>query len=176
MSGATTSGRRTRKRAAAAFAIALAIGLAVTTGAAPAAAQDEAELSGKIVFLERWPEPQYAPFWEKVVADYLALHPEVEIDHQAIAASLSRLLDEPVSPGDLPFETFRFGPGETSVSFDHDGGSITCEIPGECRRLEPAVVDPTALPSPAAGKCISVGNHAGSPLRSPSRSAPEASQ
>jgi raffinose/stachyose/melibiose transport system substrate-binding protein len=53
--------------------------------AAAASAPAATELSGKIVFLERWPEPQYAPFWTKVVADYLALHPSVQIDHQAIA-------------------------------------------------------------------------------------------
>lgn len=37
-----------------------------------------------ISFLEKWPEPQYAPYFQKVVADYQRLHPNVTINMQAV--------------------------------------------------------------------------------------------
>ncbi len=37
-----------------------------------------------ITFLEKWPEPQYAPYFQKVVANYEQLHPNVHITLQAV--------------------------------------------------------------------------------------------
>src|SRR6266480_2258249 len=37
-----------------------------------------------ITFLEKWPEPQYAPYFQKVVKDYEQLHPNVHITLQAV--------------------------------------------------------------------------------------------
>lgn len=37
-----------------------------------------------ISFLEKWPEPQYAPYFQKVVADYEKSHPNVSINLQAV--------------------------------------------------------------------------------------------
>src|SRR5579884_570113 len=37
-----------------------------------------------ISFLEKWPEPQYAPYFQKVVADYEKQHPNVHINLQAV--------------------------------------------------------------------------------------------
>ncbi len=100
--------------------------------AASVAPSTEAELSGKIVFLERWPEPQYKPFWDKVVADYVALHPDVEIDHQAIA-------DQPykdkirvlTAGGELPDIYFSWA-GDFAKKFVRAGlaADLTSEIEG----------------------------------------------
>jgi raffinose/stachyose/melibiose transport system substrate-binding protein len=40
--------------------------------------------SVNITFLEKWPEPQYAPYFQKVVADYEQLHPNVHITLEAV--------------------------------------------------------------------------------------------
>lgn len=37
-----------------------------------------------ISFLEKWPEPQYAPYFQRVVAAYEAQHPNVKISLQAV--------------------------------------------------------------------------------------------
>ncbi len=37
-----------------------------------------------ITFLEKWPEPQYAPYFQKVVSDYQHAHPNVTINLQAV--------------------------------------------------------------------------------------------
>ncbi len=37
-----------------------------------------------IGFLEKWPEPQYAPYFQKVVADYQRTHPNVTVAMQAV--------------------------------------------------------------------------------------------
>jgi len=53
-------------------------------GTSASTAASAGELKGKISFLEKWPDPKYKVYFDKVVADYIALHPGVEIDHQAI--------------------------------------------------------------------------------------------
>jgi raffinose/stachyose/melibiose transport system substrate-binding protein len=54
-------------------------------GAASAAASAAPNLSGTISFLEKWPEPQYAPYFQTLVKNYEALHPQVHIKLQAVA-------------------------------------------------------------------------------------------
>lgn len=85
MNATTRGDHPTRRRVAVGLAIGLLTGSMLAGSSLSVAAQDDAEVSGSIVFLERWPEPQFAPFWNKVVDDYLAEHPDVEIDHRAIA-------------------------------------------------------------------------------------------
>lgn len=41
------------------------------------------ELEGKITFLHKYSDPRYAPYFDAVVADYLAAHPKVQIEVQA---------------------------------------------------------------------------------------------
>ena len=60
------------------------------TQSGSAGATSTGELTGKISFLEKWPDPKYKVYFDKVVADYVAAHPGVEIDHQAWAISRSR--------------------------------------------------------------------------------------
>ncbi len=55
---------------------------AAGTSAAPAATAAP-ELSGEISILEKYSDPKYAPYWEKVVKDYMTAHPKVKIDLQA---------------------------------------------------------------------------------------------
>ena len=80
----TASLRRRRWSLIATLLVFVLVGTCSSAGLG-ASASTGSQLSGSIVFLERWPEPQYAPYWKKIVADYLALHPNVRIDHQAIA-------------------------------------------------------------------------------------------
>ena len=55
-----------------------------TAVVSPGASALAAELSGKITFLEKWPDPIYAPYFQQVVKAYLVLHPKVQIDLQAV--------------------------------------------------------------------------------------------
>ena len=48
------------------------------TGASPAA-----ELEGNITFLHKYSDPRYAPYFDAVVAAYMAAHPKVQIEVQA---------------------------------------------------------------------------------------------
>jgi ABC-type glycerol-3-phosphate transport system substrate-binding protein len=48
-----------------------------------AAATPAAELEGKITFLHKYSDPRYAPYFEQVVAAYMAENPKVEIEIQA---------------------------------------------------------------------------------------------
>ena len=40
-------------------------------------------LAGKISFLHKYSDPRYAPYFEAVVAAYMAEHPKVQIEIQA---------------------------------------------------------------------------------------------
>ncbi len=51
--------------------------------AAPVESAAPAELEGKITFLHKYGDPRYTPYFESVVAAYMADHPKVEIDVQA---------------------------------------------------------------------------------------------
>ncbi len=55
--------------------------------AAPASvpATSAQPLSGTISVLEKWPEPQYAPYWQNLVKGYEAANPGVHVDLQAVA-------------------------------------------------------------------------------------------
>jgi raffinose/stachyose/melibiose transport system substrate-binding protein len=48
-----------------------------------ASATPAAELEGKITFLHKYSDPRYAPYFEAVVADYMAANPKVEVEIQA---------------------------------------------------------------------------------------------
>lgn len=61
-------------------ALAIVAGLALT----PHTAGRAAAASVTISFLEKWPEPQYAPYFQKVVSDYEKAHPNVTINLQAV--------------------------------------------------------------------------------------------
>ena len=50
-----------------------------------AAASATPQLSGTISFLEKWPEPQYAPYFQTLVKNYEALNPQVHINLMATA-------------------------------------------------------------------------------------------
>lgn len=52
-------------------------------GESAAAATPAAELEGKITFLHKYSDPRYAPYFEQVVAAYMAENPKVEIEIQA---------------------------------------------------------------------------------------------
>jgi len=41
-------------------------------------------LSGSITLLEKWPDPNYSPYFQQVVAAYTAANPNVKIDLQAV--------------------------------------------------------------------------------------------
>ncbi|MDR1237481.1 MAG: extracellular solute-binding protein [Propionibacteriaceae bacterium] len=79
------------------------------------------ELTGKISFLEKWPDPQYKVIFDKIVADYIAAHPGVEIDHQAVG-------DQPIkdqlrvltSADELP-DIFFAWPGDFAKKFIRGG-------------------------------------------------------
>lgn len=79
------------------------------------------ELKGKISFLEKWPDPKYKVYFDKVVADYVAAHPGVEIDHQAVG-------DQPIkdqlrvltSANELPDIYFAW-PGDFANKFIRGG-------------------------------------------------------
>ncbi|HEX8940451.1 MAG TPA: extracellular solute-binding protein [Candidatus Limnocylindrales bacterium] len=55
-----------------------------TGAASQAAGASGAQLSGSITFLEKWPDPNYAPYFQQVVKAYTAAHPNVKIDLQAV--------------------------------------------------------------------------------------------
>ena len=57
----------------------------VASAAASTTASATPNLSGTISVLEKWPEPQYAPYFQTLVKNYEALHPQVHIDLQAVA-------------------------------------------------------------------------------------------
>ena len=62
-----------------------AASMAASAGASAVASPSAAaQLSGNITFLEKWPDPVYAPYFQQVVAAYEALHPNVKIDLQAV--------------------------------------------------------------------------------------------
>ena len=48
-----------------------------------ASATPAAELEGKIAFLHKYSDPRYAPYFEAVVADYMAANPKVQVEIQA---------------------------------------------------------------------------------------------
>jgi raffinose/stachyose/melibiose transport system substrate-binding protein len=52
-------------------------------GESAAPATPAAELEGKITFLHKYSDPRYAPYFEQVVAAYMAENPKVEIEIQA---------------------------------------------------------------------------------------------
>ncbi len=79
---AACSGSATAAPSAAASAGASAA--ASPSAGASAAASPAAELSGSITFLEKWPDPLYAPYFQQVVKAYTDAHPNVKIDLQAI--------------------------------------------------------------------------------------------
>ena len=158
MNQKTSRGKTSRERpgrfaAAVACVLTFALVSACTPapGRAPAApgggspAAGGAGLSGKIVFLERWPEPQYKPFWDKVVADYMKANPNVQIDHQAIA-------DQPykdkirvlTAANQLPDIYFSWA-GDFAKKFVRAGlaADLTKEVKGTewGNRLAPAAVD-----------------------------------
>ncbi len=54
------------------------------SGAASPAESSGANLSGSITFLEKWPDPNYAPYFQQVVKAYTDAHPNVKIDLQAV--------------------------------------------------------------------------------------------
>jgi raffinose/stachyose/melibiose transport system substrate-binding protein len=54
-------------------------------GGGAAAAGSGQPLTGSISILEKWPEPQYAPYWQNLVKGYEAANPGVHIDLQAVA-------------------------------------------------------------------------------------------
>lgn len=54
------------------------------SGSGAASASAGANLSGQITFLEKWPDPNYAPYFQKVVSNYEAANPNVKIDLQAV--------------------------------------------------------------------------------------------
>lgn len=54
-------------------------------GGAGGTAASGAPLSGSISILEKWPEDQYAPYWQSLVQGYEAANPGVKIDLQAVA-------------------------------------------------------------------------------------------
>jgi raffinose/stachyose/melibiose transport system substrate-binding protein len=66
--------------------LAVAPALAIVAGLAlvPHTAGRAAAASVTISFLEKWPEPQYAPYFQKVVSDYEKAHPNVTINLQAV--------------------------------------------------------------------------------------------
>lgn len=74
-----------------------------------------------INFLEKWPEPQYAPYFQKVVADYQQSHPNVTVNLQAVA-------DQPykdkirvmTAAGALP-DIFFAWPGDFATKFVRAG-------------------------------------------------------
>ena len=90
---------------------------AQTTGAP----SSTGELKGKISFLEKWPDPKYKVYFDKVVSDYVAAHPGVEIDHQAVG-------DQPIkdqlrvltSANELPDIYFAW-PGDFAKKFIRGG-------------------------------------------------------
>ena len=57
-----------------------AAGASTAPAASPSTA---AELSGTITFLHKYSDPRYAPYFESVVAAYMAAHPKVTIQIQA---------------------------------------------------------------------------------------------
>ena len=74
------AGSATPLPSAAASAAATA-GASASAGTSPSAA---ANLSGQITFLEKWPDPIYAPYFQQVVKAYTDSHPNVKIDLQAV--------------------------------------------------------------------------------------------
>jgi len=78
-------------------------------------------LTGKISFLEKWPDPQYKVYFDQIVADFIAENPGVEIDHQAVG-------DQPIkdqlrvltSANELPDIYFAW-PGDFAKKFARGG-------------------------------------------------------
>jgi len=56
---------------------------ATTTPSNEPATAAPAELEGSITFLHKYSDPRYAPYFESVVASYMAAHPKVTIEIQA---------------------------------------------------------------------------------------------
>lgn len=82
---------RTHAKASLTAAVALSLLLAACGGgggdSSTSSAADltaPAKKEGTLVFLEKWPDPRYAPYFDKVVADYMAANPGVKIDHQSV--------------------------------------------------------------------------------------------
>ncbi|WP_331769402.1 extracellular solute-binding protein (plasmid) [Embleya sp. NBC_00888] len=82
--------RRLTHAWAAAFTAVCCLALTACGGSSQKRAEQPKDLNtpakkeGHLVFLEKWPDPQYAPFFKKVVADYEAANPGVTIDLQAV--------------------------------------------------------------------------------------------
>ena len=116
-----------KKRTIAGIVAALALsllgaGCSGQTPSGPASTSEgSGELKGKISFLEKWPDPKYKVFFDKVVADYVAANPGVEIDHQAVG-------DQPIkdqlrvltSANELPDIYFAW-PGDFAKKFIRGG-------------------------------------------------------
>ena len=103
-----------------AFAL-ISAGCSGSTPTESAATGRTGELKGKISFLEKWPDPKYKVYFDKVVADYVAANPGVEIDHQAVG-------DQPIkdqlrvltSANELPDIYFAW-PGDFANKFIRGG-------------------------------------------------------
>jgi raffinose/stachyose/melibiose transport system substrate-binding protein len=65
---------------AAPSAAASAAASTVPASQAPAASPSAAPLQGEITFLHKYSDPRYAPYFDAVVADYMAANPGVKID------------------------------------------------------------------------------------------------
>lgn len=99
----------------------ISAGCSGPTQSGSSGATSTGELTGKISFLEKWPDPKYKVYFDKVVADYVAAHPGVEIDHQAVG-------DQPIkdqlrvltSANELPDIYFAW-PGDFANKFIRGG-------------------------------------------------------
>ncbi|MFM1652423.1 ABC transporter substrate-binding protein [Brevibacillus sp. B_LB10_24] len=99
----------------------LAVSAALTGCSGQSAAGD-----GKIQlkFLEKWPQPEYAPYFEQIVKDFESSHPNIKINMEAVA-------DEPMKDklrvvmggGDVPDITFSWS-GEFARKFVRSGAAL----------------------------------------------------
>jgi raffinose/stachyose/melibiose transport system substrate-binding protein len=78
----TTRPRALRKALFVAGALASVVAVAACGGGGSGSGSSGGKTTVSI--LEKWPDPQYAPFWKKAVTDYEAAHPNVHIDLQAV--------------------------------------------------------------------------------------------
>lgn len=66
------------------LAVLAVVASACSSGGNNSSASGGGGLSGSITFLEKWPDPTYAPYFQQVVKSYTNAHPNVKIDLQAV--------------------------------------------------------------------------------------------
>lgn len=95
-----------------------------TSSSQETASQGQKEEKIELKFLQKWPQPQYAPYFEQIVKEFESAHPTIKIKMEAVA-------DEPMKDklrvimggGSVPDITFSWS-GEFARKFVRSGAAL----------------------------------------------------